>query len=252
MATVAKDFSIEEKLSAVLTLQRIDSKIDEIKTLKGELPMEVNDLEDEVHGIKTRIDNIDTDVQKINQYIQTRKDDKKAAEALIKKYEKQQDTVKNSREFEAISKEMEMQELEMRLCDKNIKDATQELQERANAKVQAQSILETKEEILEQKKQQLEKIIKETEKEEKVLTEESDKAKEKVDGRLLSAYERIRNNYRNGLAVVPVIRESCGGCFNVIPPQRQAEIQQRKKIIVCEHCGRILVDNELNDSIKKK
>lgn len=252
MATVAKDFSIEEKLTAVLTLQRIDSKIDEIKTLKGELPMEVNDLEDEVHGIKTRIDNIDTDVQKINQYIQTRKDDKKAAEGLIKKYEKQQNTVKNSREFEAISKEMEMQELEMKLCDKNIKDATQELQERANAKIQAQSILESKEEILEQKKEQLEKIIKETEKEEKGLTEESDKAKEKVDARLLSAYERIRNNYRNGLAVVPVVRESCGGCFNVIPPQRQAEIQQRKKIIVCEHCGRILVDNELNDSIKKK
>jgi predicted nucleic acid-binding Zn-ribbon protein len=147
---------------------------------------------------------------------------------------------------------MEMQELEMKLCDKNIKDASQELQERANAKVQAQSILETKEEILDQKQKQLEKIIKETEKEEKVLTDESDKAKEKVDARLLSAYERIRNNYRNGLAVVPVIRESCGGCFNVIPPQRQAEIQQRKKIIVCEHCGRILVDNELNDSIKKK
>lgn len=250
MATVAKDFSIEEKLTGVLTLQRIDSKIDEFKTLKGELPMEVNDLEDEVHGLETRIQNIEIDIEKINQYIQTRKDDKKNSEALIKKYEKQQDNVKNSREFEAISKEIEMQELEMKLCDKNIKDAQIELQERLTLKTQTESILNNKQDILAQKQKELEKIIKETEKEEAILSEASQKAKEKVDGRLLSAYERIRNNYRNGLAIVPVVRESCGGCFNVIPPQRQSEIQQRKKIIVCEHCGRILVDNELNESIK--
>jgi len=250
MATVAKDFSIEEKLTGVLTLQRIDSKIDEFKILKGELPMEVSDLEDEVHGLVTRIQNIDIDIEKINQYIHTRKEDKKNSEALIKKYEKQQDNVKNSREFEAISKEMEMQELEMRLCDKNVKDALVELQERNAVKTQTESVLTNKQDVLAQKKKELEKIIKETEKEEAVLLEASNKAKEKVDARLLSAYERIRNNYRNGLAIVPVVRESCGGCFNVIPPQRQSEIQQRKKIIVCEHCGRILVDNELNESIK--
>lgn len=250
MATVAKDFSIEEKLTSVLTLQRIDSKIDEFKTLKGELPMEVNDLEDEVHGLVTRIQNIDIDIEKINQYIQTRKEDKKNSEALIKKYEKQQDNVKNSREFEAISKEMEMQELEMKLCDKNIKDAMVELQERNAVKTQTESVLTNKQDVLAQKQKELEKIIKETEKEEAILSEASQKAKAKVDARLLSAYERIRNNYRNGLAIVPVVRESCGGCFNVIPPQRQSEIQQRKKIIVCEHCGRILVDNELNESIK--
>jgi len=250
MATVAKDFSIEEKLTGVLTLQRIDSKIDEFKTLKGELPMEVNDLEDEVHGLVTRIQNIDVDIEKINQYIQTRKEDKKNSEALIKKYEKQQDNVKNSREFEAISKEMEMQELEMKLCDKNVKDAMVELQERNAVKTQTESVLTNKQDVLAQKQKELEKIIKETEKEEAILSEASQKAKVKVDARLLSAYERIRNNYRNGLAIVPVVRESCGGCFNVIPPQRQSEIQQRKKIIVCEHCGRILVDNELNESIK--
>jgi len=250
MATVAKDFSIEEKLTAVLTLQKIDSKRDEIKTLKGELPMEVNDLEDEVEGLQTRANNIDSEINSINEYIESRKNAKKEAEALIKKYEKQQDNVKNSREFEAISKEMEMQELEMKLCDKHIKDAGIRLQEAMNSKVQSQSQLEGKLDALEAKRGELDKIIKETEKEENELVKSSDKAKEKVEERLLTAYERIRASYRNGLAVVPVLRDSCGGCFNIIPPQRQAEIHQRKKIIVCEHCGRILVDNELNESVK--
>lgn len=250
MATVAKDFSIEEKLTAVLTLQKIDSKRDEIKTLKGELPMEVNDLEDEVEGLQTRANNIDSEINSINEYIESRKNAKKEAEALIKKYEKQQDNVKNSREFEAITKEMEMQELEMKLCDKHIKDAGVRLQEAMNTKVQSQHQLEGKQEALAAKKGELDKIIKETEKEENELVKTSDKAKEKVEERLLTAYERIRASYRNGLAVVPVMRDSCGGCFNIIPPQRQAEIHQRKKIIVCEHCGRILVDSELNEAVK--
>ncbi|MFA6056966.1 MAG: C4-type zinc ribbon domain-containing protein [Taibaiella sp.] len=250
MATVAKDFSIEEKLTAVLTLQKIDSKRDEIKTLKGELPMEVNDLEDEVEGLQTRANNIDSEINSINEYIDSRKNAKKEAEALIKKYEKQQDNVKNSREFEAITKEMEMQELEMKLCDKHIKDAGVRLQEAMNTKLQSQSQLEGKKEALQAKKSELDKIIKETEKEENELVKTSAKAKEKVEERLLTAYERIRASYRNGLAVVPVLRDSCGGCFNIIPPQRQAEIHQRKKIIVCEHCGRVLVDNELNDAVK--
>jgi predicted nucleic acid-binding Zn-ribbon protein len=250
MATVAKDFSIEEKLTAVLTLQKIDSKRDEIKTLKGELPMEVNDLEDEVEGLQTRANNIDSEINSINEYIDSRKNAKKEAEALIKKYEKQQDNVKNSREFEAITKEMEMQELEMKLCDKHIKDAGVRLQEAMNTKIQSQNQLEGKQEALAAKKGELDKIIKETEKEENELVKTSDKAKEKVEERLLTAYERIRASYRNGLAVVPVMRDSCGGCFNIIPPQRQAEIHQRKKIIVCEHCGRILVDSELNEAVK--
>lgn len=249
MATVAKDFSIEEKLVAVLSLQKVDSKIDELQTLKGELPMEVKDLEDDIEGLQTRINNLEAEVKTINDYITSRKDAKKDAEALIAKYEKQQDNVKNSREFEALSKEIEMQNLEMRLCDKNVKDALVELQEREAVRNQNNNVLEAKKEMLAQKKDELEKIIKETEKEEAELAKRSEDAKAKVDARLFSAYERIRKSYKNGLAVVPVLRDSCGGCFNVIPPQRQTEIMQRKKIIVCEHCGRILVDNDLNDSI---
>lgn len=249
MATV-KDFSIEEKLSAVLTLQKIDSKIDEIKTLKGELPMEVKDLEDEIAGLQTRIANIDTDIENINNYIGQRTEAKKDALALAKKYEKQQDNVKNNREFEALTKEIEMQELEAKLCDKHIKDANFELKERTAQRTQTEEKVTIVEETLKAKKKELEKIIIDTEKEERMLTEQSAEAKEKVDDRLLAAYERIRGSYSNGLAVVPIHRDSCGGCFNVIPPQRQSEIRQHKKIIVCEHCGRILVDAELDEKTK--
>ena len=251
MATV-KDFSVEEKLIAVLTLQKIDSKIDEIKTLKGELPMEVKDLEDEIEGLQTRIQNIDADINSINTFIETKNNAKKESQALIKKYEKQQDNVKNNREFEAINKEMEMQELEVKLNEKHIKDASFELKDRANQRIKTEEKIADVQETLNAKKTELEKIITDTEKEEKVLNEKSDVAKEKVDPRLLSAYERIRHSYRNGLGVVPILRDSCGGCFNVIPPQRQSEIRQHKKIVVCEHCGRLLVDNDLNDSVKLK
>lgn len=250
MTTVAKDFSIEEKLKAVITLQKIDSKIDEIRILKGELPIEVKDLEDEVEGLQTRLNNIESEVNSINEYIESRKNAKKESEGLIKKYEKQQDLVKNNREFEAIAKEIELQELEMKLCDKNVKDAQVRLQESLHAKMQAEGKLDVKNEALSVKQKELEKIIKETEVEEAALEKKSNAAKSHVESRLLNAYERIRNNYRNGLAIVPVLRDSCGGCFNVIPPQRQYEIQQHKKIIACEHCGRILVDSEFNDSVK--
>lgn len=251
MATV-KDFSVEEKLTAVLTLQKIDSKIDEIKTLKGELPMEVKDLEDEIEGLKTRLQNIDAEEQSINTFITAKTEAKKEAGALIKKYEKQQDNVKNNREFEAINKEIEMQELEVKLNEKHIKDANFELKERANQRQKTDEKIADVEDALKVKRAELEKIIGETEKEEKGLSTKSDQAKEKVDPRLLAAYERIRTSYRNGLAVVPIMRDSCGGCFNVIPPQRQSEIRQHKKIIVCEHCGRILVDNDLNDQVSLK
>lgn len=247
-----KDFSIEEKLSAVLTLQKIDSKIDEIKTLKGELPMEVKDLEDEIAGLQTRIANVNVDIDTINNYISQRTDAKKEANALVKKYEKQQDNVKNNREFEALTKEVEMQELEAKLCEKHIKDANIELKERIAQRTVTEDKVAVVEGTLKAKKKELEKIIVDTEKEEKVLVKQSDAAKEKVDERLLMAYDRIRGSYSNGLAVVAIHRDSCGGCFNVIPPQRQSEIRQHKKIIVCEHCGRILVDSELNDDTKIK
>lgn len=249
MATVSKDFSIEEKLVAVLSLQKIDSKIDELQTLRGELPMEVKDLEDGVAGLQTRITNVEQEIKTINEYITSRRDARKDAEALIAKYEKQQDNVKNSREFEALSKESEMQSLEIRLCDKNIKDAQIELQSRENVKIQNENLLEAKQETLTIKQAELSKIVLETEAEEKVLAERSIVARERVDERLFEAYERIRKSYKNGLAVVPVLRDSCGGCFNVIPPQRQTEIMQRKKIIVCEHCGRVLVDIDLDSMV---
>ncbi len=248
MATV-KDFSVEEKLTAVLSLQKIDSKIDEIKTLKGELPMEVKDLEDEIEGLQTRIYNIDAEINSINSFIDAKNNAKKESLALIKKYEKQQDNVKNNREFEAINKEIEMQELESRLCEKHIKDATYELRDRMNVHLKTEEKVKDVEEALKIKRSELEKISADTEIEEKELAEKSEEARLKVDPRLLIAYNRIRGSYRNGLAVVSILRDSCGGCFNVIPPQRQSEIRQHKKIVICEHCGRVLVDTDLNDKV---
>jgi uncharacterized protein len=248
MATV-KDFSVEEKLTAVLALQKIDSKIDEIQTMKGELPMEVKDLEDEIEGLQTRINNTDAEISSINTFIETKTAAKKEAQALIKKYEKQQENVKNNREFEAINKEIEMQELEVKLNEKHIKDATYEQKDRLNGRIKTEDKIKEVEESLKVKREELLKITADTEKEEKVLTKKSEEAKEKVDARLLTAYDRIRTSYRNGLAVVPIVRDSCGGCFNVIPPQRQSEIRQHKKIVVCEHCGRILVDSDMNDKL---
>lgn len=249
MAAV-KEFSVEEKLVGLLTLQKIDSKIDEIQTLKGELPMEVKDLEDDIEGMQVRIQNIDAEINSINTFIEQKMNGKKDAAAMIKKYEKQQETVKNNREFEALNKEVEMQELEVKLNEKHIKDATFEIKERQVQRTRAEEKISVLEEALVSKRAELEKIIADTEKEEKELSKDSDVAKEKVDPRMLTAYERIRNSYRNGLAVVPILRDSCGGCFNVIPPQRQSEIRQHKKILVCEHCGRILVDNDLNEQVK--
>ena len=245
-----KEFSVEEKLVALLTLQKIDSKIDEIKTLQGELPMEVKDLEDNVAGLQTRVNNIDAEIESINSFVAEKTEAKKNAQDLIKKYEKQQDNVKNNREFEAINKELEMCELEVKLNEKHIKDAGFELKNRNEQKEATQEKMADVEDQLKEKKEELDKIIAETEKEEKQLEKKSVEAKEKVDPRLLTAYDRIRGSYRNGLSVVAIERDSCGGCFNVIPPQRQSEIRQHKKVIACEHCGRVLVDQVLHDKVK--
>ena len=188
----------------------------------------------------------------MQQFIEQKKTAIKDAQDLIKKYEKQSDNVKNNREFEAINKEIEMQTLEVKLAEKHIKDATEDIAEKAKQLELAKKAVATKEGNLKGKKSELEKIIAETDKEEKNYNKQADAAREEVDERLLVSYDRIRKNYRNGLAVVPVERDSCGGCFNAIPPQKQSDIKQRKKIIVCENCGRILVDDELNDSIEIK
>ncbi|HVB04617.1 MAG TPA: C4-type zinc ribbon domain-containing protein [Chitinophagaceae bacterium] len=249
MATV-KEYSVEEKLISILTLQKMDSRLDGIQVLKGELPIEVKDLEDEVAGLNTRLGNVEEEIKSIQDFINTKKTAVKDAEALIKKYEKQQTNVKNNREFEAIGKEIEMQTLDIRLSEKHIKDATEEIKEKSRTLEAAKAGIEGKETNLNHKKAELEKIIAETEKEEKQYHKHSEEARAKVEPRLLAAYEKIRKTYRNGLAVVSIVRDSCGGCFNNIPPQRQAEIRQRKKIIVCEHCGRIVVDNDLDTTVK--
>ena len=251
MAAV-KDFSVEEKLSSLVLLQKVDCKLDEIQILKGELPMEVKDLEDEIEGLHARKTRVEEEINGIQEFIEQKKEGIKQAEALVKKYEKQSDNVKNNREFEAINKEIEMQTLEVKLCEKHIKDATEEIAEKARQLDAAKKAVSNKEGNLTAKKGELEKIIGETEKEEKHYRKDADAARKHVDERLIMSYDRIRKNYRNGLAVVPVERDSCGGCFHAIPPQKQSEIKLRKKVMVCENCGRILVDADLNDSVVVK
>ncbi len=251
MAAV-KEFSIEEKLSALVLLQKVDCKLDEIQILKGELPMEVKDLEDEIEGLHARQTRVEEEINGIQEFIAQKKEGIKEADALVKKYEKQSDNVKNNREFEAINKEIEMQTLEIKLCEKHIKDATEEIAEKARQLEIAKKAVANKEGNLVGKKGELEKIINETEKEEKHYNKDAENARKHADDRLLTSYDRIRKNYRNGLAVVAVERDSCGGCFHAIPPQKQSEIKLRKKIMVCENCGRILVDADLNDSVVVK
>ncbi|AHF14559.1 zinc ribbon domain-containing protein [Niabella soli] len=247
-----KEFSIEEKLSSLIHLQKIDSKLDEIKILKGELPMEVADLEDEIQGLRSRQTRIEEEINGVTEFIEERKNAIKEAEELIKKYEKDSENVKNNREFEAINKEIEMQQLEIKLAEKHIKDANEEIADKVILLEKAKKNLGAKEGVLEVKKAELEKIISANEKEEKEYQKLSKEAKENVEPRLLASYEKIRGNFRNGLAVVPVERDACGGCFYSIPPQKQSEIKQHKKIIACENCGRILVDEELNNNVEAK
>ena len=247
-----KEFSIEERLSSLINLQKIDSKLDEIKILKGELPMEVADLEDEITGLHARQTRIEEEINGVTEFIDGRKEAIKEAEALIKKYEKDSENVKNNREFEAINKEIEMQQLEIKLAEKHIKDANEETADKVVLLEKAKNNISTKEGSLEIKKAELEKIIAANEKEEKHFNKLSEEAKEQVEPRLLGAYDKIRGNFRNGLAVVPVVRDACGGCFYAIPPQKQSEIKQHKKIIACENCGRILVDEELHNNVELK
>ena len=247
-----KEFSVEEKLTALVRLQKIDSKLDEIQILKGELPIEVKDLEDEIEGLHARQTRIEEEINGIQEFIEQKKQGIKDSQGLIAKYEKQSDNVKNSREFEALNKEIEMQQLEEKLCEKHIKDATEEISDKARKLELAIKAVGTKELNLSGKKGELEKIIGETEKEEKHYNGNAEKARTHADERLLNSYDRIRNNYHNGLAVVAVERDSCGGCFHAIPPQKQSEIKLRKKIMVCENCGRILADADLVDSVEVK
>lgn len=241
MAAV-KEITVEEKLKALFELQKIDSEIDRIQILKGELPIEVQDLEDELLGLQTRTEKIKDEVKESESYIEEKKNGIKESEALIKKYNKQLDTVKNNREYEALTKEIELQKLEIQLSEKRIKEAHEQIKQKNEYLDQTKKAVTAKKKELEAKKEELEKIVAETEKEEKDLQKKSKKAQAEIDERLLIGYNRIREGYKNGLAVVKIDRNSCGGCYSKIPAQRQFEIAQRKKVLVCENCGRVLVD----------
>jgi predicted nucleic acid-binding Zn-ribbon protein len=236
------EFSVEEKLKALFVLQQIDSNVDKIRTIRGELPMEVTDLEDEVTGLETRIQHINDEIAGQQEMILKKKEAAKDSKAQIKKYEAQQNKVKNNREYESLNKEIEFQNLEIQLSEKRMKEYSFEIKSKEDSLVETQEALEEKKKVLKVKRAELDSIIAETQKEEEQLKKISEKAQTIIDERLLGAYHRVRNGARNGLAVVAVQRDACGGCFNKIPPQRQLEIRQHKKVIVCEHCGRILVD----------
>ncbi|MBK9985046.1 MAG: hypothetical protein IPP15_22240 [Saprospiraceae bacterium] len=241
----ATEISVEEKLRQLYALQKADTKIDEIEILKGELPIEVSDLEDEITGLETRLKNLNEtakDIEKEGQKFLTRISE---GEALIKKYTKQLDDVKNNREFDALSKELEMQKLEIQLAEKKARENAEKVNAKNAVIKEVKDKYKAKKANLDLKKDELKSIVAKTEKDEKALRKIAATAEAVIDPRLLNAYHRIRNNYRNGLALVAIERDSCGGCFNQIPPQIQLEVSQRKKIIACEHCGRILVDNEI-------
>jgi len=237
--------TVEEKLRDLFALQTIDSKVDEIKILKGALPIEVSDLEDEITGFNTRIEKSNSQIADIDARISKHNENITTAQTLSERYNKQLDDVKNNREYEALQKEIELQGLEVQLSEKRIREANAEKEKKQEVLDSTLERLESKEADLNKKKEELEKIIAKTEKEEKTLMNKSDKGRAKIEDRLLKAYDKARHAYRNGLAVVTHRRGSCGGCFNRIPPQLQIEIGMRKEILACEHCGRVLVDHEI-------
>jgi predicted nucleic acid-binding Zn-ribbon protein len=239
------EIPVEDRLRALYSLQLVDSEIDKIKTLRGELPLEVQDLEDDIAGLETRLGNLKDEVVSIEKSIQKKHNEISDAEALIKKYEEQQKNVRNNREFDSLSKEIEYQNLEIELLNKKIKEFQVMAEEKKVVIQESEATLGERKTDLENKRSELDEIISDTQKEEEGLYKKLEKVQGIIEERLLTAYKRIRSNARNGLAVVPVQRDACGGCFNQIPPQRQLDIKSRKKIIVCEYCGRILVDDEI-------
>ncbi|MDX1903917.1 MAG: C4-type zinc ribbon domain-containing protein [Thermonemataceae bacterium] len=231
--------TIEQKLEALMQLQNIDSQLDNIRKLRGDLPNEVQDLEDEIAGYHTRIQRFEEQIKTFEQSIADFKNKKKDAEKLIDKYKSQQMNVKNNREFDALSKEIESEELEVQLCDKRIKEAKDKIDGKKNEIENVKVVLADRDRYLQEKQKELAHLVAESEEEEQQLLKDRDKQKQHIEERLLISYEKIRNNSSNGLAIVMIKRDACGGCFNVVPPQRKVDIKEKKKIIVCEHCGRI-------------
>ncbi len=251
MATI-KELSVEDKLRALYALQLVDSKIDEIRNVRGELPLEVEDLEDEVAGLSTRLDKLKSDLETIDEQIKEKKNAIDEHKAAIKKYLEQQKNVRNNREFNSLTKEVEFQELEIQLAEKHIKEMKASIEHRKEVIAQTKEKLEGKQTHLKHKKAELSDIMAETEKEENFLSSKSEELRGQIEERLIAAYDRIRNSVRNGLAVVSIERGASAGSFFTIPPQTQMEIAARKKIITDEHSGRILVDGVLADEEKEK
>ena len=242
-----QEITVERKLIELYTLQQIDSKIDKIRIIRGELPLEVQDLEDEIAGMETRIAKFNEELEKYSNDIVEYKNKIKEATSLIKKYEEQQNNVRNNREYESLTKEIEYQSLDIQLCEKRINDATKKSEMLKISLNETNTRLEERKGDLELKKNELSSIVEETEKEEQDLMVRSQESEQLIEERLLTAYKRIRKNARYGLAVVKIERDACGGCYNKIPPQHQLDIRMHKKIIVCEYCGRILIDQDIVD-----
>ena len=242
---VQQELTVEQKLKTLFQLQTTLSKIDEIKTLRGELPLEVQDLEDEIAGLTTRIERIKSEVSELKTSIATKKVEIETAKASVAKYKEQQENVRNNREYDFLSKEIEFQSLEIELCEKRIREFTEQEAAKAKELEASNAQLEERQQDLEVKKNELDEIISETKQEEEKLRDKAKDLETKIEPRLLQSFKRIRKNSRNGLGIVYVQRDACGGCFNKIPPQRQLDIRLRKKVIVCEYCGRIMIDPEL-------
>ncbi|QQR87555.1 MAG: hypothetical protein IPJ76_04830 [Flavobacteriales bacterium] len=248
-ATKAEN-AIADKLRELFILQTVDSQIDRLRVIRGELPLEVQDLEDEVAGLETRLMKLQDELKEMETQIAEKQNSIKDSKAQIKKYEAQQAKVRNNREFDSLGKEIEFQNLEIQLAEKRIKEAKFGMDSKQAAVDESTKLFKERKKDLDVKKKELDDIIAETEKDEKDLQKKSKTASSHIEERLLNAYHRIRSNAMNGLAVVPVERGSCGGCFNSIPPQRQLDIRSHKKIIVCEHCGRVLVDELLAEEVR--
>lgn len=240
-----KDLTVEEKLKALFQLQTTLSQIDEKRALRGELPLEVEDLENEVEGLSVRLDKITQEIEDLRNAVKQRSADVEEAKASVERYTKQLDEVKNNREYDTLTKEIEFQTLEIELCAKKIREAEQRISDRERDKERVEDLINDRERDLEDKRGELDEIMQETREEEDILKAKAKDLELKIETRLLQSFKRIRKNARNGLGIVYVQRDACGGCFNKIPPQRQLDVKIHKKIIVCEHCGRILIDPEL-------
>ena len=245
MAKKESEISVESKLQTLYQLQTTLSAIDEKRALRGELPLEVQDLEDEIAGLKTRVEHIEGDINDFQQAVAQKQGEIKEAEESVERYKKQLDEVRNNREYDTLTKEIEFQSLEIELCNKKIKEANAKVEDKKRELVRTNDLINDRQQVLDEKKSELDEIMQETREEEQALKAKAEDLETKIEPRLLSSFKRIRKNARNGLGIVYVQRDACGGCFNKIPPQRQLDIKMHKKVIVCEYCGRIMIDPEL-------